>query len=908
MLTALQARSSLQGFSINLEWTWLGPGSRPALVLLRRTRAHPQFSNRLLPLEKLDNDGLQVIDLEQTFGSSSDTWAGIRRELLLGRNTSVESNLQLAEFSQFFRAPAQPAVDDTLLPQRIVIGFHHPVTKLYTIVELNDITLVNYTEPDSVDWTRIQHWEIYHAPGGGPAEPAGEITISSGHRDGTTADRFAWQPHGGSPVTINFDRQAQHHTDVLLEEGINPDSGDWNRRVRLVDRGLQAEEVYYYRLYLKQGSSFYLTKYHWVTEAIATGDYDFSSALYKKLPAVHQYYDEQTPDRQGKGQLRRYLSLAGASLDHSRSLLEFLRQRHNTNRVYSKALPGLARMIGWRPDVTSDAMLLRKDISDAPAIYRTVGTVANLRSVVNRVTGWDCQIKEFVHNIFLTNAVENINLWEIWHQYHDGSDWSAPAFLTTTDGLDGHPQVITDSGTRNWLFWHADRNDVRSLWRQQLDAGLPVAKALVLRSAEERTSKEDIEEYPAVVTEGDRVWLFWASQRHGQWNIWGSWSRSEQPFSTGPDSSETIQSNPQNLSDHPAEDRHPMAIRDDSGAIRVFWQSNRRGPTDIWCRTYQASSWGLPERITTAELRHLNPSAVVDGDGRIWLFYAKDLGNKINLELTIYIGGGWTGPYPITDGLQRDETPSAAFWNGQVHLFWHSNRNQKWQVYYQTMKWTGMGPTLAGTPQAITTEATDDKEPFARVDSATNQLHLYWRSQRRGRDYRSRSIDTGDPKMIAELRTFQDRAHYTYDTGKKEDDYYARDTVGVFLTPNPEKPDLDDRNRRLFNGPLKEFIPINIRPVLFILPEVYKEYVYTYDFPGVDPQRVIGEDYSRTSTRITDEIYTGLDDSYTDTIDDWTWLRTWSPSITDHRTVDTTTPPPIDIHFRTWHVGVSEGA
>lgn len=914
MLSGFQAEGNILGFQVDLSWTWTGPGARPALVLVRSRRAHPHSASGLRRHEDLEHNGLQVVDLEQTLGDPADGWALIQRELYLGRNTGVESNLQLAEFSQYFRTAQQPTNPKTQKTGQIVIGYVQPPTNSYTSLTFTDITDISYEESDSEDWSSIQCWEISHNTGSGPAAVAGKVTVSRSNRDGISPDQFAWQLTGQNEVVVNFDQLGQQHTEINLEEGVNPDSGDWTRQVRVIDRALVPEQIYYYRLYVKhndvtQGTVFYSSQHHWTTEAMASADYDFSNQLYRQLPAVHQVYDEPDAGDKGQGQLRRYLSLAGATLDHSRSLAELLRHRHDSHRVYSKALPGLAKMIGWQPDVTSDAQLLRKDILDAPAIYRSVGTLANLRSMVNRVTDWDCTIKEFVHNIFLTNAVEQIHLWEIWGQHQHRVDvWTTPKALTQTDGFDGHPLAVTHA-TKSWLFWHSDRGGRRSLWRQSLNAESPVAKPLVLRDSQQRiNTNELIDETPTVVADDDRLWLFWASNDQGQWNIWGSWSQSEVPFSTGPDSAQTMQSQPRNLSDHRADDRCPAAIRETEDRLWLFWQSSRRGPTDIWCRVNDGGDWGLPARITTADHHHLAPAVTIDDDGRIWLFFANDQGDRINIHVTLYISDKWTEAYQITSGKHRDESPSAVIWNHQIHLFWHSNRNKRWQVFGQAMSWSDGGLSLAKEgPDVITDEVTADKEPFAWVDSATDQLHISWRSQRRGRQYQSCSIDTGDAKMLAELGSFKDRAHYSYDTGRNDNDYYARDVVGVFLTPNPDKPDLDDRNRRLLSGPLKEFIPINIRPLLFIEPEVYSEHVYTYDAPEGEPPRFIEEEYSRVSTRVTDEVYTGLNDSYSDTIAAWSYIFSWSSTYSDHHTLDTTTTSPNEFHFRTWHIGVNEG-
>lgn len=917
MLAELRAESNIKGHSINLTWNWVGPEQdRPALLLLRRTRAHPQYSVNPVQDENLSGNGLTVVDLHQVFGNTDNTWARIQRDMYLGRNTSLESNLQLAEFSQYFLALSQKSTNENLLPERIVIGYYREISHAYTTVELTNITSVNYTELDSTEWSRIQRWEIFHAPDGTNVINAGLVRVSTGHHDSTVPDNFFWHAAGEVPVDVSFDHTEQQNTEALLDESIDNNSGNWNRQVKLTDSALKAEEIYYYRLYLKLADNAYSSLFHWTTEAVSSGDYDFSNLLYQQLPAIHAYYDETEPEKKGTGQLRRYLSLAGASLNLNRSLAEELRNRHDVNQVYSKALPRLANMIGWQSDVTSDAILLRKDIIDAPDIYRTVGTVANLRAVVNRVTGWDCKIKEFVHNVFLTNAVEPIKLWDIWTQYYqpEDSSWSTPQALTFDDTMDGHAQMA-DVGEANWMFWHSDREGTRSLWRQQINSNNSIPDRLLLRNSVSHKSHIVIDESPVVLDGEDRLWLFWSSNENGQWNIWGSWSRSEFPFSIEPESIDPLfQSQPFMLSEQTGDNRQPAVVRDKEGNLLLFWQSSRRGQTDIWCRVFDEENWNLPlpsVRISTASVRHIEPAVAIDDAGRVWLFYCNDLGDRINIQVMLKIEDNWTLPFEISTGKHRDESPSAIFWQGHIRLFWHSNRNGRWQLFELSLSWSNIKnePEYVNSQLVITDELTADKEPFVRVDSE-ERLRLLWRSQRRGRDYQSRSIDTGDAKMLAELRTFQDRAHYTYDTGKNDDDYYARDTVGVFLTPSADRPDLDDRNRRLLNGPLKEFIPITIRPVLFIAPEVYKEYVYTYDIPDIEPQfkREIQEDYSRESSRLTAENYPGLDDSYIDTVEQWTWLRSWSSTNKTHITVDTSTAPPIDTHFRTLHIGINEGA
>ena len=91
--------------------------------------------------------------------------------------------------------------------------------------------------------------------------------------------------------------------------------------------------------------------------------------------------------------------------------------------------------------------------------------------------------------------------------------------------------------------------------------------------------------------------------------------------------------------------------------------------------------------------------------------------------------------------------------------------------------------------------------------------------------------------------------------------------------------------------------------MFIIAPMVYEERIYTYDFPTVDPQRQIGElFFDRTSV----EVYSGLRDHAIDSIPGWIWMRSWSPTTPQARTVDVTATP-VDTRFRTWQLGVEAG-
>lgn len=829
MLSEFRAEADLRGHRINLGWTWVATGERPRLHLVRRRRAYAiNF-----------DDGLNVFGLAELFRLADQPWVRIERTLYLVPNANAEGGLRQAETAFFY-------VGSAAQPFRVDMAYYHGPLDQIRQVRFEEVSRIERSEIVTAPWSRVETMELFITPGGGPEQSAGRIVVSAGHADGETADRFFWQATGEPSTEVEFDLEERRETrlkvlaatpetlriegttlrqgeilqSLLLEEAFDSDSGDWRRSIQLTDQQLEAEQVYYYALFEEDPvSGEFRGDLTWRAMAMATGRYGFAERLYQLLPALYQQYDEPDPAVRDQGQLRRFLQVFGPALDQVRSQAEGLRGRHDTGEVRSDLLPHLARWIGWEPDLTQNEMVQRNDIRFAPEIYQTLGTIPNIRALVNRATGWDCRVREFVHNIFLTNAPESLHLWELWALRNNGAAWSDPTPVTRTEGFDGRPAAVLDSNGDLWLFWHSERSGRREIWLQRPGID-PIPRRAMQGAPDDAPGLTYSDANPTVVADGARLWLFWESDREGAWEIWA------RTFDGLPGGT------PLRLTEHEADDRRPAAVRAADGRLWVFWQSNRRGPTDIWARVFDGSDWGLPARITTAAFRDEMPAAALDGSGRIWLFWSTDLGERRNLRAQIYDGAAWGPLESIADGLQRDESPAAIFWDGQLRLFWHSNRGGRWQIWSSSYD---EGEALWSEPLAVTAHPTVDKEPAAVVHG-TGELQLFWRSQRRGALYRSRTIDCNDPEMLARLGTFEDRAHYTYDTGLENEDFYERGAVGLYLTPDTTDPeDISSRIARVRDF-VEPFRPLPVRFVWLLDAPLFEEII--------DTNHLINEEFS----------------------------------------------------------------
>jgi phage tail-like protein len=588
---------------------------------------------------------------------------------------------------------------------------------------------------------------------------------------------------------------------VGLDETPDPDLGVTVRRFAVEDRALSAHLPRYYTLFRTGGGlpGGWETRREWRASATPTARYGFAERMYGLLPAVHARYDEPEPRDRGRGQLRRFLTVFGAGTDQLRGLAESLRLRHDVHHARADLLPRLSRWIGWEPDLTSTVQAQRRDLLHAPEVFATVGTLPNVRALVNRVTGWQCRTREFVHSVMLTNAPEEVPYWELWTQRLDGGVWTEPEQVVAGESFDGRPAAVLAGGT-GWLFWHSDRGGRREIWMQRPGMD-PAPRRVMLDAPDDGDALGYTDEDPAVVVDGGRVRLFWSSDRDGRWNLW---TRLVEPLPAGA---------PERVTDHAAADRRPAAMMDGLGRLWLFWHSDRRGPTDIWAQVREGGVWGPPFRVTTAERRDEMPAAVVDGAGRIWLFWSADGGDRRTVMYQVLDGGAWSVPAVAVENAgpaHRDESPAAILRGGEVWLFWHSDRGVGWNVW--TARHDGVTPGTPFTaPAPLAPQPEADKDPLAVEDAGI--LYVIWRSQRRAPRYRSRTLDTSDAGVLEALGQFHDRAHYTYDTARTNADWYARDAVGIYLEPDTVDPDAIVREVERLAAFMEPFRPLPVRYV-----------------------------------------------------------------------------------------------
>ncbi len=800
--------------------------------------------------------------------------------------------------------------------------------------------------------------------------------------------------------------------------------------------GLHGETIYYYAFYTYDDNPNLSQVTHYTDRtsrvaAMATSDYGLGDALYQLIPAIYKRYDTTyarpgtvaAEDRQ-KGELQRFLEIFGCQLDVIRNYIAATGKFFNLDECDGALLPLLAQWIGWQTNLSLDLNSQRNEIRYAPELYKTVGIAANLRAIVNRLTNWDCQIKEFVHNVFRSNEPEQLNIWS--QMFIDGH-WSEAGLVSLDFAYGGAPSAFTDSDGRLCLFYHTQREgkwDIQQNKRTaQWDIWYKIYDQETWSPGYRMTGGETIDKYPtALQTRAGNVWLFYSSHDSKTWNIKTKilavgrdaskaqlTGQSTEPFSLIDGATFVIRVNgatettvtfrsgdfedsgnaacaevvavlDRNVPDLTASEKNgkilltsnmigehsslsidpdsstaapglgfgagvpnvpyaemePAAFEDETGHIWLFWSSRRAGGWKIWYNCFDGAHWGTAKRLTNGLEADREPAVVFDSadNGKIWVFWSRKKSHGLwnifyrtttNLDFDSHSDSDWTEHELSVDShngesnYDRKEPAAILLNSGNIELYFSSSRTGSGNIWHKTFDKAKNGWTVEAS---VTSGPFTQKAPAIFQDSEgtpwlvfrSNESLVYSSKVYPGtttldsRYSGSTTIDVRNRARIGGHGQLEDILHYTYDTGKKNEDWYARDTIGIYLSPDTENQQLITRSQELVKGILHKFLPIQLRTVFIINPSVYKESIYPSDHPLEDT-------FFDTMESTTTDIYSGLNDRYQDTISEWIWFHSVDitdvdhPKYRDHRTVKLGDEPedkPENLNFRTWHIGIEK--
>lgn len=793
--------------------------------------------------------------------------------------------------------------------------------------------------------------------GGGVQAPLFNVDVSFSHNldakvvSQTLSDRFtARQLHVSTAARVTVTQpgarwQVREGEDVYLLVRTAARL-DVYGVTRVQDTGLGAGKTYYYTLFPYKGTPpEYVTGTANRASALCTGSVDFAGRMYRSLPVIYHRYDTRLPGekeavRAGmvetdkkRGQLRRFLDIPGSMLDQFNTFAASVMDAHDIERVDGALLPLLGNWLGWDIFFNKELAGKRNELRHAPSIMQGIGLVPTLETVVRLVTGWDNRVREFVHNIFLSNDPDKLNLWKA--RKDSTGKWHEDSEVFSLDyAFEGRNAVVTDGNGVTWLFYHTRRSGHWDIWYKTYHEDSQWSPSQPL------TVGPPIDKHPTAVIRNGVVTVYWNcfDKETGKWSILsrentnGQWTETK-TFSHGlPDG---------------AERKSPRAVVDGSGGMLLFWQEKSNqgvsGTKWVWkYNRYSGTSWELDAALPVPADSGANPRIGDDlfvftrlsgGTRRICFCWSRRKilstggrgGSEIALREKTGTGmtTGWGAvravPHAPSSFHYRDTEPAAiAESDGSVHLFWSSDRSggkTLWTMDIADMSGTSAALDIADAKQVLQSDYSQ-RWPLPYKDGG--DLILVYRSDRgiayQGAQYRdfeetdylttgSMSLETRNQPMTRRMGKYNDSRDYTYDTGTggtpTPDTWYTPETVGIYLTPDTaDLPAVTEKLESL-KSVLARFMPIQTRAVFIVAPPVTAEMVYTNDFPAEPNQRFIREEHSLRALR-DPETYGGVTEGYTDTVPEWNLLKSWSAGTTAYTSVDFGETP-VDYTSRSWH-------
>jgi len=516
---------------------------------------------------------------------------------------------------------------------------------------------------------------------------------ASGHQIDLTWTRPAQPTHPGVRVVRRLCTYPQLPDDgtVVITIGPNSDTGTTDAEGRtsftVEDAGLRGGEIYYYAFFPFAGDppSYAFDSSNRIS-ALAGSYYDAAGQMRDLLPALYARYDAAESTSGGAsgdagnaaGPLARLLAVVGGELDVLRTEAEALLDLYAVDRIDGDLLPLLAQWIGWRSDFRQSVAAQRSEVRFAPELYRRVGLIPTVEATVKRISGWESQTKEFVHNVARTNTPPRLTIWRQGLDA-DGAPLDEPLaawndadpslrLLSIDEAHDGRPSVANGPLGIRRLVYHTRRKTDWQIWQktsptadvsgdvagQLEDAGTPGTVSARLQDAFLAAGYGLAEDATVSMAVPDQLWQIEDATRGETYVLEavsdGPWTL----YHTSAPPTEWAPSRP--LAVGGGVLKRPVITRQGS-AVWVVWEAWRGGACRLHYRRREAGNWsdvhtlryphapgeGIPERRS--------PSVVVPGDGQLWFVWMERMPT------------GWQAVSAVHDGsVDADGALSDAGW------------------------------------------------------------------------------------------------------------------------------------------------------------------------------------------------------------------------------------------------------
>lgn len=210
----------------------------------------------------------------------------------------------------------------------------------------------------------------------------------------------------GSPSEVSFADYEDVPANKCLYYTIwsfDSSSGEWYSNV-----STQVSIVAFYT-----GDDHWKKLFEFMGEAIIVFDKDIPSGGLTKIPLDLTFADDGEAFNlheigERKGQLARFYKIIGALVDEAKELISDIPNQRNVNEACSEYLPLIASIIGF--DVNREIPISRQrlEISNRVAILKIKGTIPSIEAILQSVTGFDVEVKEWCENQFISNKIKSL--------------------------------------------------------------------------------------------------------------------------------------------------------------------------------------------------------------------------------------------------------------------------------------------------------------------------------------------------------------------------------------------------------------------------------------------------------------------------------------------------------------------
>lgn len=189
----------------------------------------------------------------------------------------------------------------------------------------------------------------------------------------------------------------------------------------------------------------------------------------------------------------------------------------------------------------------------------------------------------------------------IYASHFNGSSWSSPEQVTTSEADETSPQMVVDSTGKVWVFYCKKSSDNSEIWGSYY-SGSQWLESGPISGSQKNNYK------PTVAVDGDgNIWVAWQATDDGNSDIYLSYFGGD------------TWSTPLQLTSNPEADLFPSLTTDNNGMVWLVYQSKLSGDWNIYYSCYSDSIWSTPSVVYNLSGADINPQIVCSDSNELWL-------------------------------------------------------------------------------------------------------------------------------------------------------------------------------------------------------------------------------------------------------------------------------------------------